>query len=245
MATEVDYRTARRHDMAAIARAAHAKGALVINDLSHSAGACQVNIGDADFAVGCTYKYLNGGPGAPGFVYVSRRLQDQAASALVGWFGHARPFDFSTAYEPAKGISRQLCGTQSVLAMTALDEAINIWADVDLAVLEDKSRSLCQAFIGLVEQHCNAFGLKLAGPRDMRSRGSHVSFHCPQGYAVMQALIARKVTGDFRAPDMIRFGFAALYNTHVEVFDAVQDLAQVLKSDEWNRPEYLAKKSVT
>ncbi len=247
MATEVDYRTSRRHDMAAITALAHAKGALTVWDLAHSAGAFAVDVGAAaaDFAVGCTYKYLNGGPGAPAFVYVNPRLQNEAMPALVGWWGHAAPFAFSTEFTPADGIIRQQCGTQSILGLAALDEALDIWAEIDMAAYDAKAKSLCGTFIAAVERDGGKLGLHLAGPRNMAERGSHVSFHHPEGYALMQAMIARKVVGDFRAPDIARFGFSALYNTHVEVFDAAQVLLEILMTRAWDREEFRAKKAVT
>jgi kynureninase len=247
MITEVDYRTARRHNMKAITKLAHEKGCPIIWDLAHSAGAVPVDLigADADFAIGCTYKYLNGGPGSQAFVWVHPRHQASAEPALVGWWGHARPFAFDLAWEPAAGLIRQQCGTQAILSMVALDAAMDEWADVDLQALQQKSRGLCQLFVDLMEESCGKHGLKLAGPRDMAQRGSHVSFHCPEGYAVMQALIARGVIGDFRAPDIIRFGFAPLYNSHVEVFDAAAALAEILNTRSWDKPEFLAKKAVT
>lgn len=247
MLTEVDYRTGRRHDMKAITELAHERGALVIWDLAHSVGAVPVDLmaADADFAVGCTYKYLNGGPGAPAFLFVHPRLQAEAMPALAGWWGHAEPFAFSPDFKAADGIVRQQCGTQPILSLAALDAAMDVWADVDMAQLHQKAQKLCSLFILLVETHCSKFGLELAGPRDMAARGSHVSFQCPEGYAVMQALIARKVIGDFRAPNMIRFGFAPLYNSFVEVHDAAMLLADILKNKAWNRVEYLQKKAVT
>jgi kynureninase len=247
MITEVDYRTARRHDMKAITKLAHEKGCLIIWDLAHSAGAVPVDLigADADFAIGCTYKYLNGGPGSQAFVFVHPRHQASAEPALVGWWGHARPFAFDLAWEPAAGLVRQQCGTQAILSMVALDAAMDEWADVDLQALQRKSHGLCQLFIDLVEEDCGKHGLKLAGPRDMAQRGSHVSFHCPEGYAVMPALIAQGVIGDFRAPDIIRFGFAPLYNSHVEVFDAAAALTEILDTRSWDKPVFLAKKAVT
>ncbi|MFO1033177.1 MAG: kynureninase [Hyphomicrobiales bacterium] len=247
MVNEVDYRTARKHDMKALIAKAHAKGALVIWDLAHSAGAIPVALEDAgcDFAIGCTYKYLNGGPGSQAFVFVHPRHQQAAEPALVGWWGHAQPFGFSLDWQPAPGLTRQQCGTQAILSMRALEAALDIWDGVDMQALHRKSQALCQLFIEQVEARCGAHGLKLAGPRNMAERGSHVSFHCPEGYAVMQALIARKVVGDFRAPDIIRFGFAPLYNSFTEVFDAAQHLAEVMQHRLWDRPEFLAKKAVT
>ncbi len=247
MITEVDYRTARRHDMKALTQIAHAKGCLMIWDLAHSAGAIPVDLkgGDADFAVGCTYKYLNGGPGAPAFVYVKPALQNLVQPALVGWWGHIRPFAFDLDFEPAGGIMRQQCGTQPILSMTALDAALDVWDDVDMDVLHTKSKALCRVFIDLVETNCASHGIRAAGPRDMNQRGSHVSFHCKEGYAVMQALIAHGVIGDFRAPDIIRFGITPLYNSFADIWDAAAILARILDEKSWNRPEFLAKKAVT
>jgi len=247
MITEVDYRTARLHDMKAVTQRAHDKGALTIWDLAHSAGATPVQLqaSDADFALGCTYKYLNGGPGAPAFLYVKPQLQDKVQPPLAGWWGHAAPFAFDLDYRPAPGIIRNQCGTQPILSMAALDAALDVWDDVDMGVLRKKSLALCKTFIDLVEQRLAAHGVKVAGPRDMAVRGSHVSIHHPQGYAVMQALIAANVVGDFRAPDMMRFGFTPLYTSFAEVWDAVDILARILDRDEWNQPQFLAKKAVT
>jgi kynureninase len=247
MLTDVDYRTSRRHDMARLTKLAHDKGCLVIWDLSHSAGALPVDLlgCNADFAVGCTYKYLNGGPGAPGFVFVHPKHQAVAEPALVGWWGHAQPFAFDTQWTPAPGIARFQCGTQAILSMVALDAAMAIWDTVDLAEIHAKSQSLNQLFVSLVEDRCGDHDLRLAGPRNFNERGSHVSFGHPQAYAAMQALIANGVIGDFRAPDMMRFGFAPLYNTHVDVFDAVAMLSRILDERLWDKPEYQARKSVT
>jgi kynureninase len=195
--------------------------------------------------VGCTYKYINGGPGAPAFLFVHPRLQNQVMPALVGWWGHAAPFAFDLDFKPADGIIRQQCGTQPMLSMAALDAALDTWADVDMTALYAKAKALCGAFVELVETRCAGYGLVLAGSRDMGQRGSHVSFHGPQSYAVMQAMIAAKVIGDFRAPDLIRFGFTPLYTSFADVWDAVDILRDILENETWNRPEYLQKKAVT
>lgn len=247
MITEVDYRSARLHDMKAVTKRAHDKGALTIWDLAHSAGATPVQLAacDADFALGCTYKYLNGGPGAPAFLYVKPELQDKVQPPLAGWWGHAAPFAFDLDYRPHPGIIRNQCGTQPMLSMAALDAALDVWDDVDMTVLRTKSLALCKTFIDLVEHRLGAHGVKVAGPRDMNERGSHVSIHHSQGYAVMQALIAANVVGDFRAPDMMRFGFTPLYTSFAEVWDAVDILARILDRQEWNQPQFLAKKAVT
>ena len=247
MLTEVDYRTARRHDMKAITKLTHDAGALMIWDLAHSAGAVPVDLkgSGADFAVGCTYKYLNGGPGAPAFLYVRPDLQDVVQPALVGWWGHARPFVFELDFVPAPGIIRQQCGTQPILSMAALDAALDVWDDVDVKDLHAKSMALCQLLIKLVEKKNSRHGLTLFGSRDLEQRGSHVSFHCPEGYAVMQALIAQGVIGDFRMPDVIRFGITPLYTSFAEIWDAAAILTRILDEKLWNRPEFLAKKAVT
>ena len=247
MITEVDYRSARLHDMKAVTARAHAMGALTIWDLAHSAGATQVDLTgcNADFAVGCTYKYLNGGPGAPAFLYVKPDLQDRVQPALSGWWGHAAPFAFDLDYRPAPGIIRNQCGTQPILSMAALDAALDVWDDGDMAALRAKSMALCGSFIELVEKRCGKHGVTVEGPADLASRGSHVSLHHEQGYAVMQALIASNVIGDFRAPDMMRFGFTPLYTSFADVWDAVEILARILDGREWDQPQFLAKKAVT
>jgi kynureninase len=246
MLTEVDYRTSRLHDMAEINAAARRHGCLTVWDLAHSAGALPVDLAGtgADFAVGCTYKYLNGGPGSPGFTFVSPSLHG-ARSPLSGWWAHQAPFAFDLDFVAADGIAGFQCGTQSILALAALDEALKAWEGVELAALRQKSVAQCRLFAMLVEDACAGHGVTLAGPRDFDRRGSHVSFHCPEGYAVMQALIARGVIGDFRAPDMIRFGIAPLYIRYVDVFDAAAILAEIMAERAWDRPEYRARRAVT
>jgi len=245
--TEVDYRTGRRHDMKRLTAKAHAAGALAIWDLAHSAGAFPVDLAGckADFAVGCTYKYLNGGPGAPAFLYVRPDLQDLIQSPLSGWWGHDAPFAFDVNYRPAPGITRQQCGTQAILAMAALDSALDVWNDVDLSELRRKSEELCELFIARVEGANAKHGVRLAGPRNMGERGSHVSFHCPEGYAVMQALIAHGVIGDFREPDIIRFGVTPLYTRFVDIWDAAAILTRILDQRQWDDPRFKARKAVT
>jgi kynureninase len=245
--THVDYRTARTHDIAAIVEKAHAHGALVLVDLSHTSGALPFDLAglNVDFAVGCTYKYLNGGPGAPGFLYVRPDRQDKVQSPLSGWLGHAAPFAFEQSYRPAPGIMRFQCGTAPVLSLLALEAALDVFDDVDMHQARAKAHALCAQFIAYVESFGAAHGLKLAGPRKMHERGSHVSFQAPNGYAIMQALISRGVIGDFRAPDMIRFGFTPLYTSFAEVFDAAEILRDILETGAWNRPEFLAQKAVT
>ncbi len=245
MVTEVDYRTGRRHDMAAICKAAHAAGALVVWDLAHSAGAFPVSVADdgADFAVGCTYKYINAGPGAPAFIYVAPRHANTARPALSGWLGHEAPFAFAPGYRPGAGIERMRVGTPPVLQMAALDAALDIWDSVDMDALRAASLALTDRFIAGVESTCPT--LTLATPRDHARRGSQVSFRHAEGYAIMQALIARGVVGDFRAPDILRFGFTPLFIGPAEVDAAMRILAEVMATAAWDRPEYRNRARVT
>ncbi|QIG47708.1 kynureninase [Nordella sp. HKS 07] len=247
MLTEVDYRTGRRHDMKTLIAKAQGRGALAIWDLCHSAGAFPVDLAGAntDFAVGCGYKYLNGGPGAPAFVYVRPDLQNEVVPSLSGWMGHEAPFAFDLDYRPAKGIDRLRAGTPGVLSMIALSSALDVWDGVDLKMLRDKSVRLAELFISEVEGRCGSFGLKLASPRDAERRGSQVSFHCADGYAVMQALIAEGVIGDFRAPDIIRFGLTPLYIGFADIWDAARILERVLAERLWDRPQFKKRAAVT
>ncbi|TRL40509.1 kynureninase [Rhizobium straminoryzae] len=243
--TEVDYRTGRLHDMAALTAMAHAAGALCVWDLAHSAGAIPVDLlgADADFAVGCTYKYLNGGPGAPAFIYVSPRHADRARPALSGWLGHERPFAFDLHYRPGDGVDRMRVGTPPILALAALDAALDAWEGVEMADVRKKSIALCDLFIAEVEQRCP--DLVLGSPRDGTQRGSQVSFLHPEGYAIMQALIARGVIGDFRAPNAIRFGFTPLYIGEREVIAAVDILSDIMTNRLWDQPQFKKKALVT
>ena len=247
MITETDYRSARRHYMKAVTVRAHEKGCLMIWDLAHSAGAVPGQLMDvnADFAIGCTYKYLNGGPGSPAFVFVHPRLQNEVMPALVGWWGHAKPFEFGLKFEAGEGITRMQCGTQPMLSMQALDAALDVWADVDMDELYAKAQKMCALFTELAEQRCGANGISLFGTRDFSTRGSHVCLKHEHSYAIMQALIGRGVIGDFRAPDLMRFGFAPLYNSFTDVWDAVEHLAQVLDRKLWDTPEFRERKAVT
>jgi kynureninase len=247
MLTEVDYRTGRLHDMAALTAAAHRAGALTIWDLAHSAGALPIDLTGtgADFAVGCGYKYLNGGPGAPAFAYVRPDHADRFGPRISGWFGHEAPFAFDQEFRPAKGIQRMTVGTPPVLSLSALDTALDLWADVDLHDIRDMSIALSQMFITEVETRCAGHGLSIASPRAPERRGSQVSFQHAEGYAVMQALIAANVIGDFRAPDIIRFGFAPLYNSADDVLAATENLARILHDRIWDRPEFKTRAKVT
>ncbi len=245
MITEVDYRTGRRHDMKAITDRAHAAGALAVWDLAHSAGAFPVELAacGADFACGCTYKYLNSGPGGPAFIYVAPRHQTRARPALSGWLGHEAPFDFAPDYRPGHGVERMRVGTPPILQMAALDAAMDIWDQVDMAALRATSLALTDRFIAGVEATCP--DLSLATPRDHASRGSQASFRHPEGYAIMQALIAEGVVGDFRAPDILRFGFTPLYTSVQDVDGAVAILSRIMSERRWDRPEFKARQKVT
>ncbi|QPQ54329.1 kynureninase [Allosphingosinicella flava] len=238
--THVHYKTGRMLDMAGITRAAHAKGALVLWDLSHSAGAVPVDLNgcDADLAVGCGYKYLNGGPGAPAFLFVAERLQAELNSPLSGWMGHAAPFAFGDDYAAAPGIRRFLCGTPPILAMTALEAGVEEFAGVDRDALFAKSRALTGLFIDLVEARCAGHGFDLVTPRDPALRGSHVSFRHGEAYPICQAMIARGVIGDFRAPDIFRCGFTPLYTGYGDVWRAVDILADIMDTRAWDKDTY-------
>ncbi len=245
--THVNYKSGQAYDMAAVTRRAHEVGALVVWDLAHTAGAmpCALNACEVDFAVGCGYKYLNGGPGAPSFAFVARRHQAGLRQPLTGWHGHARPFEFTHGYEPAPGIDRMLVGTAPQLGLISLEAALTVFDGVDMQALRAKSMALTELFIRLVDQELAGHGFGLATPRDPALRGSQVSLTHPQGYAIVQALIARGVIGDFRAPDILRFGFAALYLSHGDVWDAVAALKSVMDTQAWQRPEFMARKAVT
>lgn len=228
--THVHYRTAEMYDLAAMSARAHAMGAKILWDLSHSVGAVPVDLraAEADFAIGCTYKYLNGGPGAPAFLYVRRELQEGLQPVLSGWLGDARPFEFLDDYAPAPGVDRHRCGTPPVLSFAALDGALEAFDGVDIAEIRRKSVQLSELFIALVEALPGAGALTLASPRDPQRRGSHVSFAHAHGYPLMQRLIARGVVGDFRAPDLLRFGFTPLYLRYVDIWDAVRIFGEEL-----------------
>lgn len=247
MITHVEYRSGRMHDMAALTAAAHAQGALMLWDLSHSAGAVPLDLGGCgvDLAVGCGYKYLNGGPGAPAFLYVARRLHDDVQTPLWGWMGHAAPFAFDADYRPAAGIARTLCGTPPVLSLAALEAGVDLALEADMGALREKSVALTEAFIALVEQECREAGFEVLSPREAARRGSQVALRHADGYPIVQALIARGVIGDFRAPDVLRFGLAPLYLRHVDVWDAVASLRDIMQAGAWDDPQFRRRAAVT
>jgi kynureninase len=247
MLTHVNYRTGAMHDMAAVTAAAQRSGALMLWDLAHSVGAVPVDLtaAGADFAVGCGYKYLNGGPGAPAFLWVAKRHQERFQQPLSGWLGHAQPFAFEAGYRPAPGIGRYVAGTPPVLAMAALEAGVDLLLGVPPAALREKSVGLTETFIAALDDIGEALGLTLITPRDPLRRGSQVSLRHAAGYPVMQALIARGVIGDFRAPDILRFGFAPLYIRFVDAWDAAAALVEVLRHRAWDRPEFRRRAVVT
>jgi len=245
--SHVNYRTGALYDMAATTAQAHQCGVLTIWDLAHSAGAVPVdlNAAQADFAVGCTYKYLNGGPGSPAFIWVSQRHQDRFWQPLSGWWGHQRPFDMATDYQPATGIRRFLCGTQPILSMSLVECGLDVALEADMAEVRAKCLGLTDLFITLVEERCKGHPLTLVTPRDHDKRGSHASFRHPEGFAVMQALIARGVIGDYREPEVLRFGITPLYLGHADIWHAVDILKDILDNRSWDRPEFKERTSVT
>jgi kynureninase len=244
MLTHVNYRSGAMHDMAALTRAAHEAGALVLWDLSHSAGAVplQLDADGVDLAVGCGYKYLNGGPGAPAFLYVARHLQGDLRLPLTGWLGHAAPFAFESSYRPAAGIARAVVGTPPILSLAALEVGIDIALEAPGAALRAKSLRLAELFITLMKPEAE---FELLTPREPAMRGSQVAFAHPHGHAIMQALIEHGVIGDFRAPDVLRFGLASLYVRHVDVWDAVATLREVMASGVWRAERFQQQRKVT
>ena len=245
--SHVNYRSGQMHDMAAVTRQAHERGALITWDLAHAAGAVPVDLNgaDADYAVGCTYKYLNGGPGSPAFIWVAPRHIPDFWQPLSGWWGHQRPFDMTVAYEPAGGIRRYLCGTQPIVSLAMVECGLDVAREADMAEVRKKSLALADLFIALIEERCAGHPLTLVTPRDHAERGSHVSLRHPNGYEVMQALIARGLIGDYREPEVLRFGLTPLYFGYADVWDAVEILKDVLDSKAWDKPEFKQRSAVT
>jgi kynureninase len=245
--THVHYKSGHIHDMAAITARAHDLGALAIWDLCHSAGAMPVDLNGCgvDFAVGCTYKYLNGGPGSPAFLFVAQRHHGKSAQPLTGWWGHSAPFAFDRDYAPDVGIRQFLIGTQPIVSMALADVGLDIHLQADMNLIRAKAMALTDLFIRLVEERCAGQGFTLASPREAGERGSQVSFTHPHGYPIMRALIDQGVIGDFRAPDIVRFGFAPLYVRYVDVWDAVELLTDIMTNGIWRKPEYHEREAVT
>jgi len=247
MVTEVNFRSGKRLDIKALTEKAHQHGALIIVDLAHSAGVMPIELDawNVDFAVGCTYKYLNAGPGAPAFIYVNKRWHNKAQQPIAGWFGHKSPFDFDPTYAPDSGIKQYLAGTPAIISMAAVDSALDLFADLDLQHVRTKSIQLTTLFHQLIEQHELTEQLTLLSPTDASQRGSQLSYQHPQAYGLCQALIKRGVIADFRAPSYIRFGFAPLYNRYTDVYDAVNTLCEVLDNGEHLAIEWQTRQSVT
>ncbi|MDJ0928278.1 MAG: kynureninase [Gammaproteobacteria bacterium] len=245
--THVHYKYGHVHDMREITSRAHAAGALSVWDLCHSVGALPVDLNGsgADFAVGCTYKFLNGGPGAPAFLFTARRHHNQAIQPLTGWWSHAEPFAFKRDYRPAAGIARMLSGTQPILSMAVAEAGIDVALQAPIETVRDKSMRLGDLFLALIGETCIEFDLEVACPRDARSRGSQVALAHPHAYSIMQALIDRGVIGDFRAPDVMRFGLTPLYLRYEDVWQAVQVLREVMETEAWRRPDYAERLAVT
>jgi kynureninase len=245
--THVSYRTGRMYDMAKITNAAHAKGALMIWDLAHSAGAMPIDLSgvNADFAVGCGYKFLNGGPGAPAFLTIAKRHQDRVAPALSGWFGHAAPFAFEGSFRPADGIARAAVGTPPVLSLAALEVGVDLMLEASLAEVRAKSLRQADVFAALMERELAGHGFSLVSPKDPAQRGSQICFAHEQGWPIIQCLTAHNVIGDFRAPDIVRFGFTPLYLGYAELWDAVAILRRIMEERLWDRPEFHRRMKVT
>jgi kynureninase len=244
--THVDYRSGEVFDMEAITRRAHQQGALMLWDLAHSAGALPVELNrcEVDLAIGCGYKYLNGGPGAPAFLYVAEHLLDSLPSLMTGWMGHAAPFDFAVQYRPDSGIRRFTCGTPQILGMVALAGGVQLMAQADIHAIRHKSRHLGDLFLELLEHRLTG-RFDIVCPRDSKHRGSQVSLAHAQGYAIMQALIAAGVIGDFRAPNILRFGFTPLYLRYIDIWDAIDRLHDIMLHNSWDRPEFKTRAQVT
>jgi len=247
MLTQVNYRTGTLLDMGALTEMAHARGALTVWDLAHSAGALPVDLrgANADYAVGCTYKYLNGGPGAPAFVWVTPHLLDAFWQPLSGWWGHTAPFEMEPGYRPAMGVNRFLCGTQPMTSLALIECGLDVFAQTDMVTLRTKSLALGDLFIEQVEARCAGHPLTLLTPREHARRGSQVSFEHPDGFAVMQALIHRGVIGDYREPRILRFGLTPLYVGFTDVWDAVETLRDALDTALWNDPRFRTRQAVT
>jgi kynureninase len=245
--SNVDYRSGKLLDMKKITKMVHDVGGLIIWDLCHSAGVVPMELDalDVDFAVGCTYKYLNGGPGAPAYIYVAQRLHDTAVQPLSGWWGHADPFAFKYIFEPTKGIKRFLAGTQCVLGLKAVDVALEFFDRADMAAVRKKSQALGDVFIKLVEQRPELKALKLVSPRDAYQRGSQVSFEFEQGYAVVNAMIEKGVVGDYREPGIMRFGLVPFYLSYADLFDAVECMVECFENEVWSNPAYTQRKEIT
>lgn len=247
LVNQVDYRSGVIRDVKGITEKAHAAGALVISDLCHATGAIPVDLHDdnVDFSVGCTYKYLNAGPGSPAYAYVAKRHHGKFKQPLTGWFGHAAPFKFEQSYRPAEGARALLTGTQPILSAIGVKAALDVFEDVDMTQLHEKGKKLSSIFIELLEDWCEEYGIGFYSPKDANLRNGQVSVTHENGFSIMQAMIARKVTGDFRQPNVLRFGFAPLYLRYVDAWDAAQHLRQIMETGEWKEDRFQVQSLVT
>ncbi|MEB3791299.1 kynureninase [Acinetobacter sp. IK40] len=245
--SHVNYRTGYFYDMSTINQRIHAKKALIIWDLCHSVGAVPMDLNQTstDFAIGCTYKYLNGGPGSPALLWVNPKHRDQFWQPLSGWWGHKKPFDMAQHYEPANNIRRYLCGTQPIISMSLIECGVDIFLKTDMQKIREKSLQLTDLLMALIEQECSEFGFELITPQDHQYRGSHVSYQHPHGYEIIQALIARGVIGDYREPEVLRFGITPLYLGFEDIWHAVQHLKAIMQQQEWKNERYLVRSEVT
>lgn len=245
--THVDFKTGNMHDMADLTRRAHDVGAMVLWDLSHSTGAVPLELSEwqVDLAVGCGYKYLNGGPGAPSFMFAARRHHSTLDQPITAWMGHDQPFEFSLDYVPASGVRRLLSGTPPILSLAAMEAGLSVWERVDIDLVREKSITLSQSFLRIVETQLGSSEIALASSRAPERRGSHLAFHHPNAYEVIQALIARGVIGDYREPDLMRFGFTPLYTRFADVWDAAVSLVDVIKRKEWDQTQFRQRSAVT
>ena len=247
MLSHVNYKTGLISDIKRITSIAHEKGALVIWDLSHSVGVMPLYLHDCgvDFAVGCTYKHLNGGPGAPGFLYVHKSLIEKVSQPLTGWMGHIQPFEFAVNYQPANDICKYICGTPPIIAYKAIESGLTVFEQVSMNVVREKSIKLSEMFIQLMQQECIKFGFELFSPRNAEQRGSQVSFTHGNGFSIMQTLISHSVVGDFRQPNILRFGFSPLYMRFEDVWDAVICLREIMQTKEWQSEQFNKRGYVT
>ena len=247
MLSHVNYKTGLISDIKRITSIAHEKGALVIWDLSHSVGVMPLYLHDCgvDFAVGCTYKHLNGGPGAPGFLYVHKSLIEKVSQPLTGWMGHIQPFEFVVNYQPANDICKYICGTPPIIAYKAIESGLTVFEQVSMNVVREKSIKLSEMFIQLMQQECIKFGFELFSPRNAEQRGSQVSFTHGNGFSIMQTLISHSVVGDFRQPNILRFGFSPLYIRFEDVWHAVICLREIMQTKEWQSEQFNKRGYVT
>ena len=245
--SHINYKTGRITDLKKITTFAHEKGALVVWDISHSVGVLPMNLHDlgVDFAVGCTYKHLNGGPGAPGFLFVHSSLIEKVSQPLTGWLGHIKPFDFEVEYQPANDINKFICGTPPIIAYKAIESGLEIFKDLSIIEIREKSIKLSEMFIQLMQQECTEFGFTLFSPKNSEQRGSQISFLHENAYSIIQALISHGIIGDYREPNVMRFGISPLYMRFEDVWNAITCLREIMQTGEWQSEKFKNKNYVT